>query len=480
MSIDKLIYIVSILFLLYAGGIMIWYALMAFISFRSIRKHITVSDLIDYKKIMASPLAPKVSLIAPAFNESLNIVENVRSLMSLLYNDLEVIIINDGSEDDTLEKLINAYELEKVPSYVPSLVKCKKIKNLYKSRKKSFKHLLVVDKENGGKSDALNAGINVSTGRLITCIDADSVIEPDSLLRMVKPFMSQHSDKIVIASGGVVRIANDCEIKDGKLMKVRLPKKWIARFQVLEYMRAFLLSRIGWSKLNGLLIISGALGMFDKKLVIEAGGYRHNTVGEDMELVVRMRRIMEERNEKYIVGFIPDPLCWTECPSDWATLGRQRNRWTRGTIDSIVIHKKMLFNPRYGKLGLLSMPYWMLYEWFAPIIEVVGIILTIVLAILGLITWQQFLMIFVLVYTFAVMISIIAIFIDQETYRQYRTPRYQLKILLCALAEPFIYHPFLVYQAIRGNIKFYSRNQSWGSMTRKGFSKTAHSNLNGN
>jgi cellulose synthase/poly-beta-1,6-N-acetylglucosamine synthase-like glycosyltransferase len=304
------------------------------------------NKFVDYRNILASPFAPSLSILAPAYNEENTILENVKSLMSLHYNNFEVIIINDGSKDKTLETLIENFGLYKIPFAYNDKVSTKAVRGVYKSTIASWNKLVVVDKENGGKADAINVGINVSQYGIFACIDVDCIIEQDGLLKMIKPFL-EHTESRVIATGGVVRIANSCDVEDGKISKVNLPDKFLPRVQVLEYFRAFLLGRMAWSRLDGLLLISGAFGFFDKEIAIIVGGYNHATVGEDMELTVRMRKYMEQQNKKYLVPFIPDPLCWTEAPESSKILSRQRNRWARGTIETLLMHKDIFFNPKY-------------------------------------------------------------------------------------------------------------------------------------
>ncbi|MDA9555599.1 glycosyltransferase family 2 protein, partial [Pelobium sp.] len=316
---------------------------------------------------------------------------------------------------------------------------------------------------------ALNVGINVSKNEYVVCIDVDCVIEQDALLKLIKPFL-ESPDVKVIATGGVVRIANGCEIADGRLVKVGLPKQFLPRVQTLEYIRAFLLGRMAWSRLNGLLLISGAFGAFDKEIAIKCGGYNHKTVGEDMELVVRMRRYMEEHNIAYKVAFIPDPLCWTEAPASYKILGRQRNRWTRGTIETLKFHKIMFFNTGYGILGLLSYPYWFFFEFLAPIVEFVGFIIFTVFAIFGLLNWPYFLALLGCVYSFGVLYSIFAILMEVHSYNQYRSRKDMLSLFLTAFLEPIFFHPFVVWSAVKGNIDFLRKKNSWGEMTRAGLS----------
>ena len=470
MSISFWTDVLSYIFLLYTLMLMLINTVSAVVSYRVIRQYVAETSFVDYRQLLTSPLSPKISIIAPAYNEALNIVDNAMSLLALEYPNFEVVIVNDGSKDDTLKRLIDAYKLEKTSLLIQQNVECQEILGVYKSRDEAVSHLTVVDKRNGGKSDALNAGINVCTGKLFACIDVDCVLERDALLRMIKPFL-QETDQKVIATGGVIRLANDCVVSDGRLIQINVPRNLIARAQVLEYMRAFLLSRVAWAKINGLLLISGALGLFDKQTVIEAGGYSHKTVGEDMELVMRMRRMMEERRQPYAVCYIPDPLCWTEGPSQWTILGRQRNRWTRGLIDCLRFHRTVFFNPNYGIMGLVSYPFWFLYEWLAPIIEATGLIFSVVLWVTGSMNTTVFWLLLAMVYSYAVCLSCLAIWVDQKTYMQYRSKRDLVRLVVIALIEPLFYHPFTVYSSICGNIDYLRGKKGWGSMTRQGLSK---------
>jgi len=445
------------------------YIIMGAFSASALYKYIHKNRFVDYTAILSSDMAPSVSVLAPAYNEGKNVVDNVRSLLSLNYVNLEIIIINDGSDDDTLEKLIQNYHLKPVKLAVNYKIACNEIRSVYKSENKAFQKLIVIDKMNGGKADALNAGINISGSELIMSIDVDCIIESDAILKMVKPFIEQ-TDKKVIASGGVIRVANNCDVGIGKINRVRFPNKLIAGFQVLEYSRAFILGRMAWSKINGLLLISGAFGMFDKELVIQVGGYDHFTLGEDMELVVRMRRYMHDHNlGKYMVSFIPDPLCWTEVPDTVKVLGRQRNRWTRGTMQTLFTHKKLFFNPKYKLLGLISYPYWFFFEWLAPIVEICGLIYFTTLIVSGQVNWVFFLTLTALVYTFAFMLTLFSILYEEATFNAYKRKSDILKMISLAMLEPFIYHPLIVFWAIKGNISYIRGDKGWGKMERTGF-----------
>lgn len=446
------------------------YIFIAAFSIGEIRNYLRKNSFTDYGVLAGSRQAPSISILAPAYNEGANIIENVRSLLSINYTNLEVIIINDGSKDDSLSKLIEVYDLYKADFFVNGQIETKEVKGVYRSRKVVYRKLIVVDKQNGGKADALNVGINVSSNDYIVCIDVDCILEQDAILKLAKPFL-ENTKKRVIATGGVIRIANSCIVENGRLLKVKLPSQFLPRVQTLEYIRAFLLGRMAWSRLNGLLLISGAFGAFDKEIVVKCGGYNHKTVGEDMELVVRMRRYMEEKGIAHKVSFIPDPLCWTEAPSTFKILGRQRNRWTRGTIETLQMHKVMFFNPKFGLLGMISYPYWFFFEFLAPLVEFLGFIAFIVFASLGLIQWSFFLGLLLFIFSFGFLYSVFAILTEVLTYNQYKTNRNLLLLILTAFLEPLIFHPFVVWSAIKGNIDLLRKKNSWGEMTRKGFTK---------
>ena len=445
------------------------YMILGIFSAVALRKYLRKNSYVNYNSLVLSPLSPEISIIAPAFNESKTIIDNVRTLLSLYYNNFEVILVNDGSTDDTFEKIRKEYELTKVNYYFDYHIPCEKIRGVYKSVNPSFKRLTVIDKKNGGKADSLNAGINICQNSLFISIDADSIIETDSILKLVKPFLEE-KDRKVIGAGGVIRIVNSCDVERGHIREIHLPGQMLPRLQVLEYTRAFLLGRMAWSQLDGLMLISGAMGIFDRETVIKSGGYSIKTVGEDMELVVRMRRRMAEEGVKYEVTYIPDPLCWTQVPSDVKSLQTQRTRWTRGLVESLWTHRKIFFNKTYGRLGLLGYPYWFFFEWLAPLIAFSGFIYSIYLAVTNSINWPFYLLLFLFIYTFAVSISVWAILFEEITYHKYKRKRDVLKLLTAALLEPFFY-PIYTYFAVRGNLEALRRKKGWGNVERKGFEK---------
>jgi poly-beta-1,6-N-acetyl-D-glucosamine synthase len=426
-------------------------------------------DITDYSALLPYPLTPSISIIAPAYNEEVTIVDNIRSLLSLHYGNLTVIVVNDGSKDTTLKTAIAEYDLELIPFEYQPTIATKPVRGVYHSKNKAFKKLIFVDKVNGGKADAINVGINIANTEYFACIDVDCIIEPDAFLKMVKPIMDSSGERIV-AVGGIVWLTNDSHIEGGKLIELKAPNSNIARFQVVEYFRAFLLGRTAWASVNGLLLISGAFGLFDREIVLKAGGYDHNTVGEDMDLVMRMHRYMREQGIKYKVAYVPEPLCWTEAPSSYQILSRQRNRWTRGTIECLKIHKTMFFNPKYGILGFVSYPYWFFAEWLAPILEGAGFVFFVLMAVLGFMHWKFFFLLLLFVYSFAVFISTFAIAFQEISYQSYEKPSDLLKLFVTVFIEAFAYHPRTVWWALNGNFDLFTgKNKGWGDMTRTGF-----------
>lgn len=452
----------------YAAIACLSYLLLAIVAAFELRQYLNKVKTINQEAVLSSPLSPTITVIAPAYNESMSIVDNIKGLLALKYNKLEIIVVNDGSKDDTLKKVVKEFDMEQVFYPFDYGIGCKPIRNIYKSRNHAWDKIVVVNKENGGKADALNAGINVCRSDLFMAMDVDSLIDRDAVIKLVRPFL-QETRKKVIAVGAVVRVANSCRVTGGNVSKVHVPQNIWARFQALEYIRAFLIGRMAWKHLDGLLLISGAIGLFDVQTVKACGGYLHTSVGEDMELLVRMRRYMSENKQPYVVDFVPDPLCWTEVPESLKALGRQRNRWMRGTMDTLRLHKQMLFNPRYKSVGMLGYPYWMIFEWLAPLLEFSGMFYFVVLAFTGDINWNYVAVLLTFVYMFAVSMSAWAIFLEAFTFHKYDKPSHIASFLLTAMIEPLIFHPMAVWWGVRGNIDYIRGVSAWGAQERKGF-----------
>lgn len=411
--------------------------------------------------------SPPISLLAPAFNEALTITQSVRSLLSLQYPNFEVIVINDGSKDDTLRVLIEAFDLKRVERHFELGIQHQPIRSLYGAAHQP--RLIVVDKENGGKADALNAGINVSRAPIFCSMDADSLLEPDALLRAVRPFVED--PERTVAVGGTIRIANGCIIADGRVVEVRAPRNLLALLQTVEYLRAFLMARLAWSRINALTIISGAFGLFRRARVIEVGGYTHGTVGEDMELVVKLHRLMRDKRLPYRIAFVPEPVCWTEAPEDLKVLGRQRSRWHRGALETFERHWPMMFNPRYGRVGAIGFGYILLVDVVGPIVEMLGYVLIPAFWAMGLLSVEYLLAFLAASFTFGVVISVGALALEESELRRFPRARDLALLTAIAVLENFGYRQLNNLWRLWGVWQYLRRSQSWGSMTRKGFTK---------
>ncbi|MBW7844961.1 MAG: glycosyltransferase family 2 protein [Bacteroidia bacterium] len=477
---------------IYGVSLLLVYALLAILSYIGVRRFVGAEKYVDYDKIVGSIDTPGISIIAPAFNESLTIITNVRSLLTLNYPKFEVIIINDGSTDDTLEKMIEEFSLVQVEFAYNEKIFSQPVKRIFKSTDFAYDKLIVVDKVNGkSKADASNAGINCSSFPYFLCTDVDCIIERDTLLKMIKPILDEEEKKIkevgtpcpecghvhikeqykrVIAVGATLRIANSCEVDSGVITRVRPPKALIPRFQEMEYIRAYVLGKMGWSVINSVPNVSGGLGLFDKEVAIQAGGYDGKSFAEDMDMVTRMCVYMRNNDKDYLIRYIPTTQCWTEGPPSLKVLNRQRTRWGRGLFEVMWMHRKVIFNPNYGRLGLIVFPYTLLFEFFAPIIEASGILYYIYIIITNQINWPYAKILVVFVYFYSVMITTMAILWDQLTFRYYKTWSEVLGLCLMAFLEPIIYHPMIVFFALKGYYNFLTgKKHSWGNMQRQGF-----------
>lgn len=446
--------------------------LMAIVSFLGIKIYRNGKYTIKDDVLVNSNDMLGVSVVAPAFNEELTIIYNVRCLLSLNYPNFEVVIVNDGSTDSTLQKLIDEFELVKVDFFYEEKIVTKPVRDHYKSINPIYSKLLVVDKENGkSKADASNAGINSARFPLFLCTDVDCILRNDTILKLAKLFMSNKAR--VIAAGAAIRASNSCEVKDGFLVKINYPRNWWASFQEIEYIRSFLLGRMAWSQVNGLLLVSGGLGMFDKEVAIEAGGYWDKSLGEDIELITRMRKVMYRRKEKFRILYIPESLCWTEVPSSLKFFFRQRVRWARGLIQTLFLHRSMLFNPKYGRTGLVLLPYYLFFEFLVPIIEFLGFIGIILGFIFLDISFLQFFKMIFLVYCFYLLITILSVLWDEWVHGHYSSFKEMLHLLGKAIVEPLVFHPFSVFASLKGYMNFIIKKEhKWGVMQRRGFSNT--------
>lgn len=409
--------------------------------------------------------APPISIIVPAYNEEKNIVQSVYSLISLDYPAFEVIIVNDGSKDNMLNELINAFELEPSEREYETILPYNQIHNIYVSKK--FGRLVVVDKDNGGKADAQNAGISVSRMSLLCMVDADTILEPDGLLRMVQPFIDDPARTVAV--GGSVMIANGSKISAGRLTRVAIRFNFLIYFQILEYLRAFLMARFAWSSVNTLTLISGAFGVFSRREVMAVGGYTKGSVGEDFDLVIKLHRYMLENKRDYRISFVPDAACWTEAPENLSGLARQRTRWQRGALEVYFRHQDIMLNRQYGRIGFIGMPMVFIIDVISPLLELFSYILFPIVYYFKAMTFEFLLSFIFMLFMYGIFVSLLAISLEQIHLGFLRKAKYIFILFLSSIVECFGYRQINTFWRIKAAWEYFSGNTAWGEMKRAGF-----------
>jgi cellulose synthase/poly-beta-1,6-N-acetylglucosamine synthase-like glycosyltransferase len=441
------------------------YLLLVISSLIYIRQQMLLSDVVKPSSLFKSKVYKTISILVPAYNEAGNIIESVESLLRLEYPEYEIIVINDGSSDETIERLKDHFKLTKTELFYKQSIDHQPVRGIYKTAE--IPNLTVIDKENGGKSDALNAGINVSDYDLVCSIDADSILEQDVLKKLIQTFV-RHKD--TIAAGGIVRVINGCKIVNREIKEIHVPDGFLGRLQSVEYLRAFLFGRVGWDYLKSLLIISGAFGIFDRKAILEVGGYSVDSVGEDIELIIRLHSHFLRSKKEYNIRFLPEPICWTEVPVDYKSLKNQRNRWHRGLADSLWRHKYMLFNPTYGRIGLLVMPFFLIFELIGPIIILLSYLYLGVLFFIPGYTSISFIVLFFAVSViYGMVVSLISVLAEEIAYKTYSSTKDILILTAYSFIENMGYRQIHSFWQVLGIIDFIKGNKSWGNMRREGF-----------
>lgn len=436
------------------------------IAIRRLRHQIRLDTYDPVGELHSNEFLPGVAVVVPAYNEERLIVDTLESLQSLAYPDYEVIVVNDGSTDGTVDRLLEAFEFTRIDAEYPIPLDCEAVHGIYRADN----GLVLIDKENGGKADALNAGLSFTDKQLFCSVDADSMIERGALADVVAPFLEQ--PETTVATGGAIRIANGCTFRNGVLTEVELPGNRLVRFQAVEYLRAFLLGRIGLSNVDSLLIISGAFGLFKTDVLREIGGYDTDSITEDMELVVRLHRHLRDHDRPYDVTFLPQPVAWTEAPESRAVLSRQRRRWFRGLIDTLVKHRGAIGRPSYGVIGLFALPFYVFVETIGPLVEGAGYVLVPLFFLAGVLNIEFFLTFIVVAVGLGSLLSIFAVFGEVYTYRRYEKPREVVTLLGYAVAENLVYRPWRAFVRWRGLFEYLAGDHSWGQMTRWGSAKT--------
>jgi cellulose synthase/poly-beta-1,6-N-acetylglucosamine synthase-like glycosyltransferase len=406
---------------------------------------------------------PTVSVIVPAYNEAVTIVESVRALLALDYESREIVVVNDGSTDGTLALLQETFNLIPAPLAFDQPIATEPVRAIYRSIREPG--LVVLDKNNGGcKSDAVNAGVNAASGRLVLMIDADTVLEPDALSRAVLPFLE---DTTTVAVGGNVAIVNGCRVEQGRVTEVALPRSWVARFQIVEYMRSFLLFKVATASLNGVAIISGAFGLFRRDAVIAVGGYDTTAIGEDMDLTLRLQRYYRARREPFRIAFDPLPHCATQAPGDLRSLRNQRWRWRRGLLQSLWRQRRMIGNPRFGVIGLGVLPYIAIFEGLGPLLEIAGYVVTTVAALLGFLNWHHYRMLIVVSLLFGGATTLVAVLLSDIASKRYLNGRDLIVLVIAAILENCGYRQLNSWWGCVGTVQALTGRQGWGVVKRQ-------------
>jgi cellulose synthase/poly-beta-1,6-N-acetylglucosamine synthase-like glycosyltransferase len=450
--------------LVYLVILTLWSTILVAMGWRAVEEYVRRRPLRDYRAVANSPLSLPVSILAPAYNEGPVIAPAIRSLIRSQFVNFEVIVINDGSKDDTFEVLKREFALVKVERVPMANIPTKQVRGVWVSPVEP--QLVVIDKENGGKADALNAGLRYAHYPLFCAIDADTMLDPGALSRLVWEFQASPD---TVAAGGIVRIINGSIVRDGKIVEVKTPRSRVVNLQIIEYLRAFLGGRIGWSRVGMLMIISGAFGLFRRDVVVAAGGYDTTTVGEDAELVLRLHRYRRDRKEPCRITFFPDPICWTEAPSSLKVLVRQRDRWQRGLMEMLWKHRGMIGRPRYGRIGLFATPYFVLFEMLGPTVEVLGYVAVAASAALGLISPMFTALLLGLSVSYGLVLSFATIMMEERAFRRYPGWRCLRRLTGAAIFENVGYRQLMAVVRMRAWWTLFRRKAHWGEMTRAGF-----------
>jgi cellulose synthase/poly-beta-1,6-N-acetylglucosamine synthase-like glycosyltransferase len=448
-------------FLLYFIFTSVFYMLLNYLAVLRVFEHLAETALERFS-VNYTGLEPPISLLVPAYNEEQTIVTTVYSLLQLEYPEHEIVVVNDGSNDETLERLLEEFDCEPTPDVYRRDLDSAEIRGLYRSR--LYRNLRVIDKANGGKADALNAAINAARFPLFCSIDADSFLERTSLSRVVLPFIE---DSRTVAVGGTVRIANGCTVEEGTVTQAGLPNDLLPLFQIVEYLRAFLFGRMGWAQINSLLVVSGAFGLFHRATVVEAGGYDSKTLGEDMELTVRLHNHLLTTGRDYRITFVPEPICWTEVPTDLKTMRIQRARWQRGLSESLWAHRSLMFRPRGGVVSWVGFPFMVLVEWASPLIEVVGYVYMIVGLLMGWVDISVMLVFLAVSVGFGTLLSVMGLVLEEMSFKVYRHAGQAVKLFAVAVLENFGFRQLMSVYRLIGTLQWlFGTRHHWGDMER--------------
>ncbi len=459
---------VNTIILVYFVVTNITYTALMFLSLYTVSLHARYAARSGYTDLADSPVTPPLALIVPAHNEADAIVQTVLSLMELNYPEKEIIVVDDGSTDETSKRLINKFGLLPMDLIYRQTLPCKAPFAFYFNPERP--ELMLLSKENGGKADALNAGINMARSPYFCTVDADSIIEPDALLRLMAPVV--HSSVNTVVSGGVVRIANGCTLKKGRITEIDLPKSWLERCQVVEYIRTFLFGRPAWNFLNATFICSGAFCLMHRESLIEAGGFGTDTVTEDIDVIASLHRHLRAQKRPYRMVFTTDPICWTEAPKELGMLARQRRRWQLGLMQTVMKHNDMIFNRRYGALGMLSMPFHAYVEAVGCLVEALGTVLIPFSFLIGAMPLSMFLLLLLLAVGYGTLLSAGSVLMEETTIRRYPRLKHVVVLMAYAVLENLGYRQMTAFFRAQGVLQYLRGRSRWEVVRKEGLEAT--------
>lgn len=454
--------------LVYFVAINLSYTILTLISFLQSAIRVREAGAANFDRLAESRLTPPISIVIPAHNEEPMIVNAVATALEVDYPEFEVIVVNDGSTDRTLRRLIETFDLAGSEKPYRATLPTSRVRRVYYSKR--HPNFYVIDKENGGKADALNTGVNLSRYRYIVNTDADTIFEPEALIRIIRPVV--RDPRRVVAIGGQVRVGNGFRVRGGEIVERRLPSALLPTFQIVEYLRTFLGNRVGWSSVNAMLLISGAFGCWRRDVLVSVGGFNREITGEDLEVTMRFHRVLRTRGEDYSVVSLPDPVCWTEGPEDLGSFYQQRNRWHRVLLESFWTHREMLLNPAYGTVGILGMPYYLFFEIIGPFIEILSYFVILGAFGLGFLEAETLVLFLLLSVGYTTFLNTMAILIEEMHYHTYSLGEVA-RLWLVGLLDNLGYRQLTMLIRVVATFDWLSRTRAWGTISRKGYSRAS-------
>lgn len=441
-----------------------FYTIFLVFSFLAILNYLKTLKYLSFQELKIYPQLPPITIIIPVYNEQIVVFRTIRSALAIDYPYTEIIVINDGSTDNTLKLMIEEFKLKKLPFFIyREQIKTYKVLGYYFSE--IYPNLIVIDKEKGGKFDAVNCGINIAQSPYVCTVDADSFLEKESLLRLARKILDKKDP--VLALGGVVRVLNGVRLENYNVKDIELPKKNLPIFQVVEYIRGFLFGRLGLEKIKGTLNLSGTFTLLNKEALLKIGGFKGDTVTEDLEVILRLHKYYRDKKLPYYIGFIPDPVCWTEVPEKISELSKQRRRWNLGLLQSLWNYRSMFFNPKYGRIGFMVMPFYLL-EAMGGMLEIIGYFAVLFSYLLGILSFEFLVLFLFLAVGYGIFLSVGGVFLEEMSFRRYPHWIHVFKLLLYGVAENLGYRQLISLFRFQSTIQFFLGKKKWELVKKKG------------